>query len=129
MIEKKLYQVLASKLDAIENCKRLGNGEWENRHTDDIAQLVADYMPTGSGFDNGTDIDWQKSSVDKLVFTTSFHHMDENGFYCGWSDHTVTVKPSLAFGYRLSISGRNVNDIKEYMYETFSFILDNIITE
>ena len=128
-MENKLYQVLASKLDAIENCKRLGNGEWVNRHTDDIAQLVADYMPTGSGFDSGTDIDWQKSSVDKLVFTTSFHHMDENGSYCGWSDHNITVKPSLAFGYRLSISGRNVNDIKEYMYETFSFILDNIITE
>ena len=128
-MENKLYQVLAHKLDAIENCKRMGNGEWENRHTDDIAQLVADYMPTGSGFDSGTDIDWQKSSVDKLVFTTSFHHMDENGFYCGWSDHTVTVKPSLAFGYRLSISGRNVNEIKEYMYQTFSFILDNIIVE
>jgi len=126
-MEQKLYQKLAQTIGAMANCKRTGNDEWYNRHTDNIAELVAEYMPTGSGFDSGTDIDWNLSTDEKLVFTTSFHHMDEFGGYCGWSDHTVTVKPSLTFGYRLSISGKNVNGIKEYMYDVFSSALDTIV--
>jgi len=49
--------------------------------------------------------------------------MDENGYYCGWSDHSIIITPSLAFGFDLRITGRNVRDIKDYMAEVFEFML------
>lgn len=93
--------------------------EWFEKHTDRIKQLVSLYLPSGSGFDTGTVIDLESSHADKLVFNTEFHHMDENGMYDGWTEHTVTVKPSLGFGMHLRISGRDRNGIKELIEETF----------
>lgn len=118
----KTYQRIASLLGAIDNCKKSDNLEWEYRH----AQTIEDIMqgsPSGSGFDNGTFLS-EKSTPDKLVFDTSYHHMNECGMYDGWTEHTVTVRPSLAFGYVLSVSGRDRNDIKEYIADTFSQWLD-----
>ena len=53
--------------------------------------------------------------------------MNENGFYDGWTDHTLTVRPSLVHGIELEISGRNRNDIKEYLHETFHSALFDLI--
>lgn len=116
----KLYQQFASLLQAIENCRKSGNDEWMQRHSDNVAALVREHMPSGSGFDNGTKIDLDASrNGTRLVFDTSFHHMHESGMYDGWTVHCVTVKPSLAFGFELHISGRDRNDIKEYISEAF----------
>jgi len=49
--------------------------------------------------------------------------MNENGYYDGWTAHTVTVTPSLARAFNLRISGRNRNDIKEMMYQDFDYAL------
>lgn len=95
-----------------------------DKHTSRIEELVSDHMPSGSGFDSGTKLDLDSSHAEKLVFTTSFHHMNDAGMYCGWTDHTITVTPSLLNRYHLRISGRNRNDIKEYMHEVFSSALD-----
>jgi hypothetical protein len=81
---------------------------------------VSDHMPHGSGFDGGTQFDYVASHSEKLVFNTSFHHMDEHGCYGGWTDHIVTVVPSLSSpGFNLKISGRNRNDIKELIHQSF----------
>lgn len=44
--------------------------------------------------------------------------MNENGYYDGWTEHTVTVVPTFD-GVDIRIGGRNRNDIKEYMHQTF----------
>jgi hypothetical protein len=75
------------------------------------------------GFDNGTTLDMDASNPEKLVFQTSFHHMDENGCYSGWTSHRVVVVPSLAFGIRLHIGGEDRNDIKSYIFESFTEFL------
>jgi hypothetical protein len=124
-METKLYREIALKLTAIENCEKSGNTEWHLKHSDAVNQLVKDHMPSGGGFDSGTHFAWEKSTPDKLVFETSFHHMNENGFYDGWSDHVVTVKASLAFGFTVTVSGPNRNDIKDYIAETFHFALNS----
>ena len=59
------------------------------------------------------------STPDKLVFYTSFHHMNDNGFYDGWTEHTVTVRPSLQFGFNMKISGQNRNEIKYHLHDVF----------
>jgi hypothetical protein len=115
----KLYEKLASLVAARLNCIESGNVEWRDKHEDAIDQLVKNRLPSGSGFDNGTTIDLDASNGEKLVFVTSFHHMNDGGMYDGWTEHTVTAVPSFCGGFTLKISGRNRNDIKDYIGETF----------
>lgn len=118
-----LYSELASAIDARKRCSNNPNSEWFGKWTDTIESLVKQHMPHGSGFDSGTTLDLDASHADKLVFQTSFHHMNENGYYDGWTEHTVTVTPSLQFRYHIRISGRNRNDIKEMIHESFDVAL------
>ena len=119
-----LYSELSSLIQARQNCLASPDTrDWLDRHEAKIEELVKDHMPSGSGFDSGTQLDLDASHADKLVFTTGFHHTDENGYYCGWTEHTVKVTPSLASDFYLRITGRNRNTIKEYMYETFRHCL------
>jgi hypothetical protein len=111
-------QRIATLLQSVENCARSGNSEWHTRHLGTLAALVKESMPSGGGFDNGTTLD-SASTPEKLIFHTSFHHMDESGMYDGWTEHRVTVRASLVFGITLHVSGRDRNDIKDYIAETF----------
>jgi hypothetical protein len=45
--------------------------------------------------------------------------MNQHGFYTGWTEHVVTVLPSLQYGFTLKISGRNHRGIKDYISEVF----------
>lgn len=89
----------------------------------DDAESVLDYieknlLPSGSGVDSGTQIDRDKSNPGKIVLSTSYHHMDEGGCYDGWTEHTVIVTPSFS-GFDLRITGRNRNDIKDYLGDRY----------
>lgn len=119
-----LYRRLASLLDSADRCDAANNTEWATRHRNTLRALVKQHMPSGSGFDSGTKLDEDASTPDKLVFLTSFHHMNDCGMYDGWTEHKVTVTPSLAFGYDLRVSGRDRNGIKDYIAETFGHALD-----
>lgn len=114
-----LFRQLAQSLAAMNNCRKNGNLDWIDKHKRNIEELVYQFMPRGSGVDNGTKFDFEKSTPEKLVFDFGYHHMDEHGFYDGWTEHTLTVLPSLQFGVDLKISGRNRNDIKDYLYDLF----------
>jgi len=48
--------------------------------------------------------------------------MNENGYYDGWTSHTVTVTPGWN-GPELRITGRDRNQIKDYLYDTFHYAL------
>ncbi len=125
----KLYRKLASLVDARIRCLANQGTEWVKRHTQAIGVLVAEHCPSGAGFDNGTKLDLDRSTGEKLVFDTSFHHMNDGGYYDGWSEHTVAVVASLLSGFDLRISGRDRNDIKEYIAETFQYALDQEVNE
>ena len=119
-----LYQALASRIDAYHRCVKRKNTEWEEKHEAVIVALCDKYLPSGSGLDRGPRLDIQKSTGEKLVFThCDFHHMNENGYYDGWTEHTVVVMPSLQYGMLLRITGRNRNDIKDYLHEVFDCAL------
>jgi len=122
-MKEKLYVELARTVRAYENCAAKENVEWRHKHAERLGTLVREHMPSGSGIDNGTSLNLDKSTGEKLVFETSFHHMDEHGGYNGWTDHTVTVTASLMFGVNIRISGRNRNDIKDLLHEEFQLSL------
>jgi hypothetical protein len=85
---------------------------------DILLEYVHAVMPKDSGFDTGTKLSLEKTKPDKLVFYTEFHHMNENGFYDGWTTHFVTVRPDWN-GISVFVSGKNRNGIKDYIAETF----------
>lgn len=113
----KVYERIANLLIAIDNCENHGNWEWKARHESVLDSIIRN-GPSGSGFDNGTKLA-DESTSERLVLVTAFHHMDEHGYYCGWTEHSVIVKASLAFGIRVIVTGRNRRGIKEYIGETF----------
>lgn len=119
MSKEAIYKILASLVQARINCIESNNTEWIDTHEETIEKIIKKYAPHGSGFDNGTTLDYKKSTGEKLVFNTSYHHMNDNGMYDGWTEHIITVSPSLAFNFNLKISGRNRNDIKEYIHDIF----------
>lgn len=92
---------------------------WNSTHREWIEWLTKNYLPHGSGFDSGTQFDFDKSRRERLVFHTLFHHMDEHGGYTEWTHHIVSITPSLVCGFEVKVSGVNKNDIKEYIGDTF----------
>jgi hypothetical protein len=112
-----IYQVITSRAEAIKSCIKTGNKEWENKHGEILDSIEKD-LPRGSGIDAGTTIDREQTTRNKIVLNTAFHHMDTNGYYDGWTEHTVIVTPSFD-GIDIRITGRNRNDIKDYLHEIF----------
>lgn len=95
------------------------NIDHSEKGRDAIELLCREFMPSGSGFDSGTRFDFDKSRANRFVFVTDFHHMDENGYYEGWTHHEITVIPTFT-GFDISrISGRDRNGIKDYIADTF----------
>ncbi len=117
------YQVLAQLVQARLNCINCGSDEWKAKHEERILKLVSEHMPSGSGFDNGTDLDLDVSTGERLVFQTNFHHMDQYGGYTKWTCHEVFVTPSLQFDFMLRITGEGYHDIKPYIREQFDLAL------
>ncbi len=117
-----LLTQLASTLIAYKNCENVRNSEWKQKWDERLTALEGE-LPSGSGFDNGTAFNRDASNDRKLVFETSFHHMNDVGMYDGWTEHTVTVVPTFT-GVDIKVSGRNRNDIKDYIADAFLIAFD-----
>ncbi len=120
----KLYQAIAAALQARTNCRdgAVLNEEWFHRWDARLDHIARNALPSGSGIDNGTVIYRDDCKPDCIVLATSFHHMNDAGMYDGWTDHVVRVRPSFD-GIALTVSGRNRNDIKDYLAEMFHNVL------
>lgn len=86
-------------------------------------EFARQHMPSGSGIDCGTTLDVDKSRSDRLVFHFSFHHMNDVGMYCKWTEHSLIVTPSLVTGFDMHITGQDYRDVKDYLYEVYSAAL------
>jgi len=117
-----LYKELAGTIQARLNCIQNKNQDWIQKHEDKISELI-DRLPHGSGLDGDNIINLDKSNGEKIIIETSFHHMDENGMYDGWTEHKLIITASLIFGLHIKIIGRDKNNIKEYLHEIFHYAL------
>lgn len=79
-------------------------------------------LPSGSGFDSGTTIDRSVVFSKEFRLVTSFHHMSEHGYYDGWTDHVVAVKPDWN-GVEIDVSGPDRHDVNDYIGEMFACVL------
>ena len=131
-----LYQWFAKTVQHHANC-HVGtiNQKWADITERRIEEAVKNGFPSGSGFDCGTKFNLKDHFDEKgqvkpyLKFVVDFHHMNGDGFYTGWTSHTVTVRPDLANGFSLSVSGRNHDGIKDYIGEVFYTLLGDEVTE
>lgn len=125
-----LYQIMAHALDALTSLKRphhpletglaLGNpwtGRWES-----VLDQCLEHLPHGSGFDVAVKYDDVKTCRDRIVLVGSYHKMNDVGYYVGWIDYRVTVRPAFISGREVSVVGGN-NDFKDYAREVFDAAL------
>ena len=109
------YSALARAIQWLEQV----NDEYRSQAVKEFDDLVK-MLPSGSGFDNGSSVNLDKSTGEKIIIETSFHHMDEHGYYDGWTYHNVIITPSLQWGFNIRVTGRNKNDIKDYIQHEFN---------
>ena len=125
----KNYQKLASCFNAYNNCVKSGNKEWEEKHSDTVESIIKN-LPHGSGIDGNTQFEWEKSNDNKLVISSEYHVMDENGMYDGWINFTLTVTPSWN-DIDIAIKGNfgKHQELKDYLFDTFYYALTEEIAE
>jgi hypothetical protein len=115
-MSRKLYQEIAARLIARENCRKTGNEEWYATHTARLIGLARKHLPRGSGIDDGSRLDVERSTQNRLVITFGYHHMTE-GMYDGWTEHEAIVTPSLFHEIDIRITGRDRNGTKDYLHD------------
>lgn len=103
--------ILSQNIAAYNQC----NKEWKDKAEDRIND-ISEFLPHGSGIDGKCEIDLIQSKENRIVFFFEYHHMDENGYYCGWTEHNVIVTPKFG-GFDIQITGRNKNQCKDYFYD------------
>lgn len=124
-----LARTIASTLQAYRNCLESDKApdsnkvDWALEHKRRLDQIASDLLPSGSGIDSGTSIDMERSKPERIILDTSYHHMNEGGCYDGWTHHQVIITASLVHGLSLRITGKNRNDIKDYLYDVFDSTL------
>lgn len=122
---KTLAAWIAETAEWAERAENNANAQWGDIASARLAQLV-NMLPSGSGIDNGTEL--VSASATKIVLSAGFHHMNDGGFYDGWTEHRITIRPTFD-SLDISISGRNRNDIKEYLHETYHYAISAMVTE
>jgi hypothetical protein len=124
MREEPLYKILAESIVLYLSSQKQNNTEWTIKALARIKRLQKNYLPSGSGIDCGTTILIDQSKPDKIVLLCEYHHMNDVGYYVGWTSYKVIITPSLSTGFNMNITGRDRNDIKEYLYQTYEYCLN-----
>jgi len=130
----KLYVEIHRSLVAYKNSHcflHSVNEEWKAKHLERL-EVLEDMLPSGSGFDSGCKINVEASSKDKIVFSFEYHHMNEDGYYVGWTNYIVTVTPAFE-EFDIDIQLREDDeeskelweDMEDYIYDTLYFALGN----
>lgn len=126
--------VLANKINAYQTTN---HEVVKHNALNAINDILDDNLPHGSGIDSGVKLDFELSKANHVVFRFSFHHLNADGYYIGWSHHYLHVTPSFIYGIELTIKTKisdltkelkeAVKDNEDYLYQTFDecFTLNN----
>lgn len=120
-----ILQALASELQR----ERHFQNNPQLHRVDNVREMLAslkDCLPSGSGIDSGTTIEIADCLENLIVLSCSYHHMNYVGYYVGWTDHTIRVSPTFD-GFDLRITGKDRNDIRDYLGEVYYHALQQTI--
>ena len=125
----KLYAMIANAILVLKSKNGLLGNDALRFQADVLEDIEENFLPSGSGFDAGCKISLEDSSHDKIVITSSYHKLNEYGYYDGWIDLIVTVTPSLIFNFVLTIDGEGIDDLdREYFQDEFGNALGQLVT-
>jgi hypothetical protein len=127
-MKRSVAEMIASTVNALNRCTEAGKRAWQQKHEARLVTLERNHLPSGAGIDNGCVIDRERTTLDKIVIQTAYHHMNDVGMYDGWTEHNVTVRPTF-IGFDIKVSGRNRNDVKDYLAECFEHALSQEVEE
>ena len=116
---------LASACGAYHRCVETKFGIAMQNHEKTVRWIERQFLPHGSGIDSGCKVDMEASNDEKIVITCEYHHMNDGGYYDGWTSHRVVVRPAFR-GLKLSIRGRNRQDVHDCLYEVFDSSLQEV---
>lgn len=125
----KLYELIAQTISARANCIMMARLKDKNEHEfiykhEETLLKIAQHLPSGSGIDSGTVIDYDASNENKIVLLIEYHHMNDCGMYDGWTAHKMILTPAFIGGFDMRITGRDRNDIKSYLADTYNHALN-----
>lgn len=73
----------------------------------DLDDFVKRALPSGSGINNGISLNSYEGDPSKgFELYVPYHHMDDNGMYCGWQDYIAKVRADLTERDGFSVSVR-----------------------
>lgn len=88
-----------------------------------LAHVVDNYLPSCNMRNINKTFLHYSSSPKRLIFHTSYQHDDRT-----WTDHKVVVTPSLMYDAPdIKITGKNKNQINDYLHEVFAQGLRTIL--
>ena len=124
-MKTKLISRIYRSLQAMDNCLNDNKPGWAKNHSYFLDDLEKNYLPHGSGIDSGCKID-RTFKEDQITIFVDFHNMDENGYYCGWSNFKLICKPEFD-GISMRITGKDKFFVKDYLYDLFDTVLNEEI--
>ena len=117
---------IASACDALTRC----NLGWRRKWIATLQSIERKHLPHGCGIDAGASIDYAESTLDRVVIVSSFHVMNEVGFYTHWVEFTVTITPAFS-GINIDIQGLGDDEdqLLDYLHDTFYCSLTTELSE
>jgi hypothetical protein len=105
------------------------NPYWAKAWKHILIEVIQEHLPSGSGFDNGCSLNFEESKTNKLVINCDYHHMDENGYYDGWSYNKIVITPDLRWEFNMKLvnmkGGKKLKDYdREYFIDTLNHHLN-----
>ena len=86
------------------------------RKNDELEDII-EYLPSGSGFDTTWEVEY-KGKYLKLI--SSYHVMNNNGYYVGWADFSVIIPLDNPLDFRLHFHGERSHYLnKQYLLRDY----------
>ena len=80
--------------------------------------MLQKLLPIGNGIEKECVISL-KSTKKRIVIDTAYWHPNDNYETGLWTDHQVVITPSFEGEINIRVTGKNVDNIKEYINEVF----------
>lgn len=121
----KVYQHIAAELQRAQS-KDATHSQWARNC---IRHLEENYLPSGSGFDNGCEV-LTEYSPNGFLLSCEFHHLSEHGYYTHWSHNEAEITAHIVHGFEINVSGEDLEmSDKEYITDTLIEHLEREISK
>lgn len=99
--------------------------EFEQFQMDAIEEALDNMLPHGSGIDCKWAFEWN-DALNTVKCSNSYHCMDENGFYDGYADFSITLYPLKALtAFRFQFHGKTAQ-YKNRKYQLRAYLEDTL---